>query len=68
MTFGNFKVEIRRGPAPDTSKGIFGMGSAIAAARKLAHEKEEERLRSQMKQRKMRLHVPEKTRLRTNRP
>lgn len=49
MTFGNFKVEIRRGPAPDTSKGIFGMGSAIAAARKLAYEKEEERLRSQMK-------------------
>lgn len=50
MTFGTFKVEIRRGPAPDTSKGIFGMGSAIAAARKLAHEKDEERLRSQMRQ------------------
>ena len=49
MTFGNFKVEIRRGPAPDTSKGIFGMGSAIAAARKLAHEKDDERLKSQMK-------------------
>ncbi|KAF9534173.1 P-loop containing nucleoside triphosphate hydrolase protein [Crepidotus variabilis] len=49
MTFGNFKVEIRRGPAPDTSKGMLGMGSAIAAARKLAHEKEEERLKSQMK-------------------
>lgn len=49
MTFGNFRVEIRRGPAPDTSKGVFGMGSAIAAARKLAHDKEEERLRNQMK-------------------
>lgn len=49
MTFGNFKVEIRHGPAPDTSKGFLGMGSAIAAARKLAHEKEEERLKNQMK-------------------
>ena len=49
MTFGNFKVEIRRGPAPDTSKGLIGMGGAIAAARKLTHEKEEERLKGQMK-------------------
>ncbi len=26
MTFGNFKVEIRRGPAPDSSKGLLGVG------------------------------------------
>src|SRR5690349_17867157 len=41
MTFGNFKVEIKRGPAPDTSKGLLGVGGAIAA-RRLAHAKEEE--------------------------
>ena len=33
MTFGNFKVEIKRGPAPDSSK--LGVGGAIAAAKKL---------------------------------
>lgn len=47
MTFGNFKVEIKRGPAPDTSKP--GLGSAIAAAKRLAHAKEEERLQNQMR-------------------
>ncbi|KAK7470784.1 pre-mRNA processing RNA-helicase [Stygiomarasmius scandens] len=49
MTFGNFKVEIKRGPAPDSSKGILGVGAAAAAARRLAHAKEEERLQSQMR-------------------
>ena len=34
MTFGNFKVEIKRGPAPDSSK--LGVGGAIAAAKRLA--------------------------------
>ncbi|THV08684.1 P-loop containing nucleoside triphosphate hydrolase protein [Dendrothele bispora CBS 962.96] len=50
MTFGNFKVEIKRGPAPDSSKGIMGVGAAAVAARRLAHAKEEERLQIQMRQ------------------
>jgi len=49
MTFGNFKVEIKRGPAPDSSKGLLGVGGAIAAARRLAHAKEEERIQSQVR-------------------
>ena len=49
MTFGNFKVEIKRGPAPDSSKGLLGVGGAVAAARRLAHAKEEERIQSQMR-------------------
>ncbi|KIY73731.1 P-loop containing nucleoside triphosphate hydrolase protein [Cylindrobasidium torrendii FP15055 ss-10] len=49
MTFGAFKVEIRRGPAPDSSKGIFGSGPGAAAARRAAHAKEEDRLMAQMK-------------------
>ncbi|TFK43394.1 P-loop containing nucleoside triphosphate hydrolase protein [Crucibulum laeve] len=49
MTFGNFKVEIKRGPAPDSSKGLLGVGGAIAAARRLAHAKEEEKIQSQMR-------------------
>ncbi|KAF8914053.1 P-loop containing nucleoside triphosphate hydrolase protein [Gymnopilus junonius] len=49
MTFGNFKVEIKRGPAPDSSKGLLGVGGAVAAARRLAHAKEEEKLQSQMR-------------------
>ena len=49
MTFGNFKVEIKRGPAPDTSKGLLGVSGAIAAARRLAAAKEEERLQSQVR-------------------
>lgn len=49
MTFGNFKVEIKRGPAPDTSKGLLGVSGAIAAARRLAAAKEEERIQSQMR-------------------
>ncbi|KDR83590.1 hypothetical protein GALMADRAFT_54780 [Galerina marginata CBS 339.88] len=28
MTFGTFKVEIKRGPAPDSSKGLLGVGGA----------------------------------------
>jgi ATP-dependent RNA helicase DDX46/PRP5 len=48
MTFGNFKVEIRRGPAPDTSKGL-GLGASAVTAKRLAHAKEEEKLKSQMK-------------------
>ncbi|GLB33678.1 putative helicase superfamily c-terminal domain [Lyophyllum shimeji] len=49
MTFGNFKVEIKRGPAPDSSKGLLGVGGAVAAARRLAHAKEEEKLQAQMR-------------------
>lgn len=39
MTFGAFKVEIRRGPAPDSSKGALGVADAAASARKLVMEK-----------------------------
>ncbi|TFK29358.1 P-loop containing nucleoside triphosphate hydrolase protein [Coprinopsis marcescibilis] len=49
MTFGNFKVEIKRGPAPDSSKGLLGVGGAVAAAKRLAYAKEEEKLQSQMR-------------------
>lgn len=49
MTFGNFKVEIKRGPAPDSSKSMLGVGGAIAAAKRLAHAKEEERIQTQMR-------------------
>ncbi|KAH0840059.1 hypothetical protein J3R83DRAFT_1026 [Lanmaoa asiatica] len=49
MTFGNFKVEIRRGPAPDSSKGILGIAGAAAAARRLAYAKEEEKIQVQIK-------------------
>ncbi|KAJ3573344.1 hypothetical protein NP233_g2495 [Leucocoprinus birnbaumii] len=49
MNFGTFKVEIKRGPAPDSSKGLLGVSGAIAAARRLAHAKEEERIQSQMR-------------------
>lgn len=49
MNFGNFKVEIKRGPAPDSSKGLLGVSGAVAAARRLAHAKEEERIQSQMR-------------------
>lgn len=49
MTFGNFKVEIKRGPAPDSSKGLLGVTGAIAAARRLAYAKEEEKIQSQMR-------------------
>lgn len=49
MTFGNFKVEIKRGPAPDSSKGLLGVGGAVAAARRLAFAKEEEKIQSQMR-------------------
>jgi ATP-dependent RNA helicase DDX46/PRP5 len=49
MTFGGFKVEIRRGPAPDTSKGLLGVAGASAAARRLAHAKEEEKIQSSLR-------------------
>ncbi|KAK7061611.1 P-loop containing nucleoside triphosphate hydrolase protein [Favolaschia claudopus] len=49
MTFGNFKVEIKRGPAPDSSKGLLGVSGAIAAARRLVQAKEEERIQNQVK-------------------
>ena len=49
MTFGNFKVEIKRGPAPDTSKGLLGVAGAAAAARRLAHAKEEEKMQSSLR-------------------
>jgi ATP-dependent RNA helicase DDX46/PRP5 len=49
MTFGNFKVEIKRGPAPDSSKGLLGVAGAAAAARRLVHAKEEEKLQASLK-------------------
>jgi ATP-dependent RNA helicase DDX46/PRP5 len=48
MTFGGFKVEIRRGPAPDTSKGLGTAGTSVAA-RRLAHAKEEEKIQSSLR-------------------
>ncbi|KAI0033772.1 P-loop containing nucleoside triphosphate hydrolase protein, partial [Vararia minispora EC-137] len=47
MTFGTFKVEIKRGPAPDSNK--TGIAGAAAAARRLAHQKEEERIQSSIR-------------------
>jgi ATP-dependent RNA helicase DDX46/PRP5 len=49
MTFGNFKVEIKRGPAPDSSKGLLGIAGAAVAARKLAQAKEEEKIQSSIR-------------------
>ncbi|KAF7794559.1 hypothetical protein EIP86_005694 [Pleurotus ostreatoroseus] len=49
MTFGNFKVEVKRGPAPDSSKGLLGVAGAAAAARRLAQAKEEEKLQSSLR-------------------
>ncbi|KAI0321849.1 P-loop containing nucleoside triphosphate hydrolase protein [Amylostereum chailletii] len=49
MTFGGFKVEIKRGPAPDSSKGLLGVAGAAAAARRLAHAKEEEKIQSSLR-------------------
>lgn len=49
MTFGNFKVEIKRGPAPDSSKGLLGVAGAAAAARRLAHAKEEEKIQASLR-------------------
>jgi len=49
MTFGTFKVEIKRGPAPDSSKGLLGVGGAVAAARRLAFAKEEEKIQAQVR-------------------
>ncbi|KZV69850.1 P-loop containing nucleoside triphosphate hydrolase protein [Peniophora sp. CONT] len=50
MTIGNFKVEIMRGPAPDTNKpGMMGVAGAAAAARRLVAQKEEERLQNSLR-------------------
>ncbi|THH12221.1 hypothetical protein EW145_g146 [Phellinidium pouzarii] len=49
MTFGTFKVEIKRGPAPDSSKGQLGVAGAAAAARRLAQAKEEEKMQSSLR-------------------
>jgi len=46
----NFKVEVRRGPAPDSSKGSLGVSGAALAARKLALAKEEEKLQKSIKE------------------
>jgi ATP-dependent RNA helicase DDX46/PRP5 len=46
----NFKVEVRRGPAPDSSKGSLGVTGAALAARKLALAKEEEKLQKSIKE------------------
>ena len=46
----NFKVEVRRGPAPDSSKGALGVAGAALAARKLALAKEEEKLQKSIKE------------------
>ncbi|KAH9940601.1 P-loop containing nucleoside triphosphate hydrolase protein [Amylocystis lapponica] len=50
MTFGAFKVEVKRGPAPDSSKGQLGVAGAAAAARRLAQAKEEEKIQSSLRQ------------------
>ncbi|OCH90696.1 P-loop containing nucleoside triphosphate hydrolase protein [Obba rivulosa] len=50
MTFGSFKVEVKRGPAPDSSKGQLGVAGAAAAARRLAQAKEEEKLQNSLRQ------------------
>ncbi|KAI0091945.1 P-loop containing nucleoside triphosphate hydrolase protein [Irpex rosettiformis] len=50
MTFGAFKVEVKRGPAPDSSKGQLGVAGAAAAARRLVQAKEEERLQKQLRE------------------
>ncbi|EMD40640.1 hypothetical protein CERSUDRAFT_80293 [Gelatoporia subvermispora B] len=50
MTFGSFKVEVKRGPAPDSSKGLLGVAGAAAAARRLAQAKEEEKLQNSLRQ------------------
>ncbi|KAL5508003.1 PRP5 [Sanghuangporus vaninii] len=49
MSFGNFKVEIKRGPAPDSSKGQLGIAGAAAAARRLAQQKEEEKMQNSLR-------------------
>ncbi|KAL4241435.1 Pre-mRNA-processing ATP-dependent RNA helicase PRP5 [Abortiporus biennis] len=49
MTFGNFKVEVKRGPAPDSSKGQLGVAGAAAAARRLAQAKEEEKIQNSLR-------------------
>ncbi|KAI0939712.1 pre-mRNA processing RNA-helicase, variant 4 [Taiwanofungus camphoratus] len=49
MTFGSFKVEVKRGPAPDSSKGQLGVAGAAAAARRLAQAKEEEKIQSSLR-------------------
>ena len=46
----NFKVEVRRGPAPDSSKGALGVTGAALAARRLALAKEEEKLQKSIKE------------------
>ena len=46
----NFKVEVKRGPAPDSSKGALGVTGAALAARKLALAKEEEKLQKSIKE------------------
>lgn len=50
MTFGAFKVEVKRGPAPDSSKGQLGVAGAAAAARRIVQAKEEERLKNQLRE------------------
>jgi ATP-dependent RNA helicase DDX46/PRP5 len=49
MTFGNFKVEVKRGPAPDSSKGQLGVAGAALAARRLVQQKEQERIEAALK-------------------
>ncbi|KZT20802.1 P-loop containing nucleoside triphosphate hydrolase protein [Neolentinus lepideus HHB14362 ss-1] len=49
MTFGNFKVEVKRGPAPDSSKGLLGVAGAAAAAKRLAQQKEQEKLQNSLR-------------------
>ncbi|KDQ64731.1 hypothetical protein JAAARDRAFT_145809 [Jaapia argillacea MUCL 33604] len=49
MTIGGFKVEVRRGPAPDSSKGQLGVAGAAAAAKRLAQQKEQEKLQNSLR-------------------
>lgn len=49
MTFGNFKVEVKRGPAPDSSKGTLGVVGAAAEVKRLLRQKEEEKMQSSLR-------------------
>ncbi|EKM59396.1 uncharacterized protein PHACADRAFT_249858 [Phanerochaete carnosa HHB-10118-sp] len=49
MTFGTFKVEVKRGPAPDSSKGQLGVAGAALVARRLAAAKEEEKIQNSLR-------------------
>ena len=47
MTFGNFKVEVKRGPAPDSAKSV--VVGAAAEVKRLLRQKEEEKMQSSLR-------------------